>query len=78
MQAFAISVVLMSSACGEIAAPMPNHQQRNLAAVVRGSDSQPQRKPYVASFAGERYDSGKGDFHVAPLSSRGGAASGRL
>jgi hypothetical protein len=75
MQAFAISVVLMSSACGETATTTPYYQERELAAIVRTIDCRTQPTPYVASFTAQRYDSGKGDRHVPPLSGRRGAAS---
>ena len=77
MQAFAISVVLMSSACGETAVTLPCHEERELAAVVRTVDCPRHPTPCVASFATRRYDSGKGDRHVSPLSSRRTAASGQ-
>lgn len=75
MQAFAISVVLMSSACGQGAAPVTEQQEPGLAALVRTIDCRSAQPPYVASFVAERYDSGKGDRHVPPLSGRSGTTS---
>ena len=77
MQAFAISVVLMSSACGQDAVIPPGPSVQSSPAPVGRIDSEPCPTPYVVSFNAERYDSGKGDRHVFPLSSRRSATSGQ-
>jgi hypothetical protein len=77
MQAFAISVVLMSSACGGTAATTQDDAVREIPAVTRTLEDRHESTPIVASCAAQRYDIGKGKRHVAPLSSRRDPASGQ-
>jgi hypothetical protein len=73
MQAFAISVILMSGACGRPAATIPCDQHRVLAATA-AIDGVARSLPYMATLPIDRYDGGKGECHVAPLSGRGDSA----
>jgi hypothetical protein len=67
MQAIALSVVLMSSACGHSAASSTDYGAIPAAVVSKG-DKEPPSASCVA--APRDYDSGKGLRYVAPLSSR--------
>jgi hypothetical protein len=70
MQAFAISVVLMSSACGQGDPAAPLHCTPYASAVVCHFDGAAPPAAHVVSFNSERYDSGKGHRYVSHLSRR--------
>lgn len=75
MQAFALSVVLMSSVCGDNPVAMQFHDERNSAAAVGTIDMRPVQTRHMASCTDQRYDSGKGDRHVPPISGRRSATT---
>jgi hypothetical protein len=72
MQAIALSVVLMSSACGHSAASSTDYGAKPAAVVCESG----QQLPGVSCVPAPRdYDSGRGLRYVAPLSSRRRSAS---
>lgn len=73
MQAFAVSLVLMSSACGQGAMSTVQSSPAPVFRVHRELSP----APCVVYLNADRYDSGKGDRHVLPLSGRCGATSGQ-
>jgi hypothetical protein len=75
VQAFAISVVMMSSACGQ-SDSTPHAVQQPLPAAIRTSETLIRPASGIAVSGVQRYDGGHGTFHEPPLSGCRRAASG--